>query len=316
MDSQVKEKGPKVLFEWAEGEKEKNKEENEDKKTEAEKDKTEAHSKTRTTGFSNDSADEPDEIVTDRPDFTEASSTVGKGHLQLETGYTYFQDRGNGQRFHGNSYPEILLRAGMFAEWFELRIGQNFANEVTNLPDGSRQSVNGASDLYLGVKLGLTEQKAFRPEMALVLQMTIPTGDDSLSSGGVLPGANFLYNWEIIKDSLAIGGSTQGNKYRGDFIIPGFMGVTDLPFDNHSYMVFAQSVTVNYTLTKKLGAFTEWFAFFPMGAEVPDVGPEYYMDGGFTYKLTPMFQLDIRTGVGLNQHAADFFAGTGFAVKF
>src|SRR5687768_10953213 len=31
-------------------------------------------------------------LVTDRPDFTEASSTVGLGVMQLESGYTYVYD--------------------------------------------------------------------------------------------------------------------------------------------------------------------------------------------------------------------------------
>ena len=35
----------------------------------------------------------PDQIATDRPDFTEASSTVGRGRVQLESGYTFFTDR-------------------------------------------------------------------------------------------------------------------------------------------------------------------------------------------------------------------------------
>src|SRR5262245_28360471 len=34
----------------------------------------------------------PEKIQTDRPDFTEASTTVGRGHVQLETGYVYTQN--------------------------------------------------------------------------------------------------------------------------------------------------------------------------------------------------------------------------------
>lgn len=307
------EKGPKTLFTWAEAKKENGEKKEGVGKDDVGKDDKEA---TKAQHQIRATESEPDEIVTDRPDFTEASSTVGKGRFQLEAGYTFFQNHGKGESFQGNSYPEMLFRIGCFADWFELRIGQNFVSDLSFLNDGSRQQANGANDLYLGVKLGLTEQKAFRPETAMILQMTVPTGDDSLTSGGVLPGINFLYSWDIIEDFLSIGGSTQGNKVRGDFTIPAFMAVIDLAFDNHSYMEFAQSITVNYTLTKKLGAFTEWFGLFPMSAQVEDVGPEYYLDGGFTYKITRNFQYDIRAGVGLNSHAADLFAGTGFAVKY
>src|SRR5262245_16334500 len=44
----------------------------------------------------NDDEEHQDSIVTDRPDFTEASTTVGRGRVQLEAGYTYFRDRSGG----------------------------------------------------------------------------------------------------------------------------------------------------------------------------------------------------------------------------
>src|SRR5262249_7825586 len=96
----------------------------------------------------------------DRPDFTEATTTVGLGRVQLETGYTFLHDTFAGTRTNGHSYPESLLRIGMLAEWFEFRIGQNFGNVRTTVPrdvsvlgidEVSAQS--GAEDLYLGIKL-------------------------------------------------------------------------------------------------------------------------------------------------------------------
>jgi hypothetical protein len=48
------------------------------------------------------------------------------------------------------------------------------------------------------------------------------------------------------------------------------------------------------------------------GAE--DSRPEYYFNGGFTYKPKPYMQFDWRAGVGLNEKAADFFIGFGFSI--
>lgn len=42
----------------------------------------------------------------------------------------------------------------------------------------------------------------------------------------------------------------------------------------------------------------------------------HYFNGGFTYRVTPNFQLDIRAGLGLSRAADDFFTGTGFAVRY
>ncbi len=273
------EPGPKTLLAWSPGE---------SKPEPAAEDKVEDKGKV-----------EP--LVTDRPDFTEASSTVGKGRVQLESGYTYIRDRSGGALNTLHSYPEALLRIGLFADWFELRLGQNFGNARSSSIDGVETS-SGATDLYLGVKLGLTEQKGVFPEVALVLQSQLPSGSHEFTTGQTHPGANLLYGWDVIEDRLTLGGSTQANRALDD--------------TGHAHVLFAQSLTVGYTLTERLGAYTEWFALFPSGAVAEDSGPEHYFNGGFTYRVTPNFQLDIRAGVGLNERASDFFAGTGFAVRY
>jgi Putative MetA-pathway of phenol degradation len=277
------EKSPKTLLEWSVGKNCKD----EDKKEDAEAD-----------------GDEPDDdtIVTDRPDFTEASSTVGRGRIQLETGYTYIGDRAGDIRNSRHSYPEALLRVGMFAEWFEFRIAHSFLSEA-NGDASTRSTLTGPQDLYLGVKLGLTEQsedKRFLPETAVILQMFAPVGHREFTANQVLYGFNGLFGWDI-NDFLAAGGSFGANRNVDD--------------DGQGFITFHTSFTINYTLTEKLGAYTEWFGLFPQGASTP-IFPQNYFDGGFTYKPVPYMQFDLRAGVGLNEHADDFFVGVGYSVKY
>jgi len=245
--------------------------------------------------FLNGTEDRP--LESDRPDFTEASSTVGYRRVQLEAGYTFIRDNGAVDST-AHSFPETLLRVGMFAEWFELRIGWNYGINLTR--DNIVSSVfDGGQDMYLGAKLALTEQDGWRPEMAIIPQMNLPTGHPDVTSGEVEPGVNWLYGWDI-NDFLAAGGSTQVNRGLDD---------ADVWFTE-----FAQSFTINYTLAEKLGGYTEWFALFPSGAAV--ALPQYYFDGGFTYRVHNNLQLDIRAGVGLNEAADDFFAGSGAVFRF
>jgi hypothetical protein len=244
---------------------------------------------------------EEDTIETDRPDFTEASSTVGRGRVQLEMGYTYFRDREGDVAVDAHSFPETLLRVGVLAEWFELRLAWNYASERTRT-GGLSTTISEPEDLYVGAKFALTEQHGLWPEMALMPQMTLPTAPRSpegFGSGEVMPGVNWLYGWDI-NDFLSLGGSTQGNRA--------------LDETGEFYTEFAQSLTIGYGLTDKLGAYTEWFGFFPHGAA--EAKPEYYFNGGFTYLVTNDVQLDIRAGLGLNDHADDFFAGTGLSVRW
>lgn len=247
-----------------------------------------------------DEPKKPDPIATDRPDFTEASSTVGIGRVQLEGGYTYYGDRGGDARTASHSYPEALLRVGMLADWFEFRIAQNI-NSIRGTEPSNTFSAGGADDTYLGVKLFIAEQKGVLPETSLVIQTQVPTGHPDLTSGAALPGFNLLYGWEVAK-KLTVAGSSQANRAIDD--------------DSHGYLEMAQSLTVGYSYTEKLGSYTEWFAFFPAGATAPGVTAQHYMNGGFTYKVTPNFQLDIRAGLGLSRSANDFFAGTGFGIRY
>ncbi|MDA1055639.1 MAG: transporter [Planctomycetota bacterium] len=234
-------------------------------------------------------------LVTDRPDFTEASSTVGRGVAQLEFGYTYIFDNDGTDQTIGHSYPEMLLRYGIFADWLEFRAAWNYGNEEVN-----GVGVSGSDDLYLGFKIGLTPQEGLLPELAIIPQMTVPTGGNAFSADEVLPGVNLNYGWDV-NDFLATGGSTQFNRA---------IDATT----SASYTEWAQSWTVVYALTDKFGAYTEWFAFFPTSADTAK--PEHYFDGGFTYLFSNDIQWDIRAGVGLNEAADDYFVGTGLSVRF
>ncbi len=241
---------------------------------------------------------ESEPLESDRPDFTEASTTVGLHRVQIETGYTYIRDNNNSTLTSTHSFPEMLVRIGMLTEWFEARIAWNYgvnlnrSNVVSNIFDGGQ-------DLYLGAKLALTEQDGWRPEMALMPQMNVPTGGEDFTSGEVEPGVNWLYGWDVT-EVVAVGASTQVNRTLDDADV--------------WYAEFAQSVTINYTLTEKLGGYTEWFAFFPAGSA--DALPQHYFDGGFTYHVHNNLQLDIRAGVGLNDAADDFFGGSGAVFRF
>lgn len=235
------------------------------------------------------------EMATDRPDVTEASSTVGAGVLQIEAGYTYLQDRSGGTVNRSHSFPETLLRYGTPVDWLELRFATNVSHQKA-----ATNSFTGLEDLYFGAKLGLTLQDGVKPEMALVPQMTVPSGATALTSGKVLPGVNWPYGWDVT-DVVSTAGSTQFN-FAGD--------------DNsgNTYTEWTQTWTVGYSLHDQIGAYTEWFAFVPHCSESAQI--EHYANCGMTFKLTEDVQWDIRTGMGLNDAAADWFTGIGMAIRF
>jgi hypothetical protein len=239
---------------------------------------------------------QPDEpLVTDRPDFTEASSVVGLGVLQLETGYTYTYDNDGTDRTIGHTYPETLLRYGVLANWLELRLAYTYGDEDTN-----GLTAAGSDDLYLGFKIGLTPQEGWLPEMAVIPQMTVPTGSSNRSDDEVLAGLNWLYGWDV-NDFLSTAGSTQFNRSLDEVTADG-------------YTEWAQSWTLGFSLAERVGAYTEYYGFYPSGADT--ASPEHYFNGGLTYLINNDMQWDIRGGTGLNDEADDYFFGTGVSIRF
>jgi Putative MetA-pathway of phenol degradation len=250
-------------------------------------------SEERLARFSVGQLDEP--LVSDRPDFTEASSVVGLGVFQIESGYTYTYDNNGTNRSIGHSYPETLLRYGVLADWLEFRFGTNYSSlDIDGL------YTRGAEDIYTGFKIGLTPQEGWRPEMALMPQITVPSGSRATTSGEVLAGLNWLYGWDL-SERISTAGSTQFNRALDETT-------------NASYTEWAQSWTVGYGLAEKLGGYTEYFGFYPAGADTARV--QHYFDAGLTYSLTNNVQWDIRGGKGLNSVADDYFVGTGLVLRF
>jgi hypothetical protein len=244
------------------------------------------------------SAPEPERrLDPDRPHFPEASTTVGQGRAMLESGYTFTK---KGTSLLSHSYPEALLRVGVFTDWFELRAGQNFISEQRTVA-GATTSASGAQDLYLGAKLALTEQKGWRPAVAVIPQMTVPTGSKGVSARAVLPGVNVDASWEIIKDFFGIELLVANNRVR----------------DKRDVLrhELATGLTGAFQLTKQLELFVEWDAFYPVSGPGSS-GPRDYAVGGLVYFVTPNFAVDARAGVGLNERANDVLAGVGFAVRY
>ncbi len=250
---------------------------------------------------SKQSEEEEDVLVTDRPDFTEASSTVGRGRLQVEMGYTFTRDDDAGSRVDSHSYPETLFRIGMLAEWFEFRLAYNYLNENATDAGGAQTRLRGSDDLYLGAKFWLTEQEGWLPEMVLMPQMFVPSGADDFSNEQVLPGVNWLYSWEL-NETVVLAGSTQINAVRDA--------------TEHTFSEMAQSIALGISLSDQLSAYGEYFGFYPIGAIEADLGALHFLNGGLTYLVNNDLQLDWRIGFGLNGNAADVFTGLGLSARF
>jgi hypothetical protein len=240
-------------------------------------------------------------LIFDRPKFTQSPVTVGCGAVQFETGYTYKYDDDNGVRLIHHSFPESLLRVGVWADWFELRADWDYDIQRTKI-GGTVDREAGSADLTLGCKFYLTPQDCFLPETGLILESSVPSGDQPFTSGQMLPSIDYCYDWDLTgTDCWTLSGNSA-------------VGETNNDQATDTYARFSQSVALDHAWSDRIHSFAEFYMYAPIysGAD----HPKYYFVRGTTVLLMQNVQWDIRTGLGLNEWADDFFAGTGFSVRY
>lgn len=237
------------------------------------------------TGYSQD-------LVTDRPDFTESAVTVPKGSWQLEFGYTF--DKDNVYHLTTHTLGELLVRFTL-VEKLEFRVGINSYNilEFGGFPAGGPlySTVKGFEDMSLGLKWEI-----IRDNVAVLVSTTIPTGAENLGSSKLQPSVTLALAKDINK-TLAIGVNLGAANLRG-----GDIGI----------MEFTASTSLGISLTEKLGMFIEYFGFYYSEHDGKDI---YYFNTGFTYLVNPTFQLDIRAGKKLNKESSAYFIGVGASFR-
>lgn len=237
--------------------------------------------------------EEEDAIVTDRPDFTEASETVPNKARQIEVGYTATHNGSSTLHTLG----EVLLRVGMTPK-AELRMYFNsFA--ILNTPGGN---TTGFQDFGIGVKWKLNEAaKGYgifrRPQASLITALTFPSGSSVFHEHNAQPALKLCLGWELaprweMGANLNYAGVSQSGQH----------------FDQ-----FAASITFGYTWNKRLSSFYEIYGFVPGGYQA---GNNTYVDTGFAYLLNKTTQVDARIGFGLNGVNDDYFFGFGIAKRW
>lgn len=243
-------------------------------------------------------AREYDRLTSDRPHVSEATSTVGAGNRQLETGFTFTKDSALGTAFHSYSYPETLLRVGMFQDWFEFRIASNYLNEFNTVPNQPTTRTKGYDDLYLGAKVAFFKQDGILPDLTIFPQLFVPTGSKAYNSGATLPGVNIAYCWAL-SELIELECNTVFNGQR---------------VDGDKFTEFIQTANVEYDLGAKWIYFTEFFVIQSIGQRESETTQSYFHTGA-QYFIRPNMQVDLHSAVGLNQMSDNLaYTGCGLCV--
>ena len=254
--------------------------------------------------FENGSENEPERerIETERHDFTQSTTVVGRGTTQVEFGYTFFQASGETEVEDSHATPELLIRYGL-AEKVEFRLRYN---EVWQFGEEDR---SGSEDIHWAFKVRTSDQQGWRPESALEIRATAPTGGIDWSTDEVEFGLDYIYGWKISPRVEIYGSSGFSTNGLGEFAFR-----PSAPADEE-FILYTQSVAIGAELSERCTAYSEFFGLFTDGFESDEERPVFF-NVGLDYYLSDNVVLDVRAGTGLNADAEDLFFGMGGAFRF
>ena len=223
--------------------------------------------------------DTPGNIVTDRPDQTESPRLVPKGYIQIETGGFYQEDE-NDTDFKTTSlgYNTTLLRYGLLDN-LELRLGWD--NTETKFKANGQEfenTLNGFSTLLLGVKVGITEEKGWLPEIGLLGHLNLPffAGQDYRPE---TTGADFRFSFAHTLSDKSSFSYNLGAEWEND----------------SPELAYVYTIVYGLSLSGKVGFYAELYGDLP-----EDSSANHLWDTGFTYLAQPNLQFDVTVGTGIN----------------
>jgi hypothetical protein len=238
-------------------------------------------------------AQQKPDIITDRPDQTEASSLVPTGGLQIETGFIYESDNEGNVHNENVTYNTTLVKYGV-NENFELRMISEYLSERTVVNE-SQLRLTGLSPLALGVKVRIADEKGYWPQTSLIGHINLKTGSRGFIPNSTAVDFRFTFAHTLSeKFSLSY---NLGAEWSGD--------------ETNSDATFLYTASLGYSINSRFGAFLETYSFFPERSKADN-----RLDGGLTFKLTPVIQWDLSAGVGLSENSPDSFISTGISARF
>jgi hypothetical protein len=238
---------------------------------------------------------EPAEMVTDRPDFTEATETVAPGQFQLESGFEWSSHSLDAGVSRSTGWPFPLLRIGLTRR-LELRLGSDGYQTEAVESQGAVEHESGLADLEIAAKLRLWDERKWRPAFSVISGVSLPLGSRAFSSQSLDPFVKLC-----LSKTLGAGFDAGFNwNYQWD---------TDGPMRN-------VGTSASFTTGHKLGAgfrgFAEVYRTAPGWAEESSA---VVFDAGVSHFLGKDMQFDFSAGRTILDRTPVWLVGAGFSIR-
>jgi hypothetical protein len=222
------------------------------------------------------------EIDTDRPDITNSSRVVPYGSLQAENGVDWAVRQGSNVL----SGTETRLRLGI-AECTEVLVDLPVYFYSLN-----GQASSGFSDLVVSIKRELPVPLGLH--LSATGGLGLPTGTSKISSHGYDPYIQFPWSRGLTDE----------------WSLHGMFTVTWFTSEHISNPTFEPTLSLERNLGPTGDLFMEYVGDYPNHAR-----PSQILDGGGSWRVTRLQQLDFHVGFGLNSSSPDHFFGIGYSFR-
>jgi hypothetical protein len=233
----------------------------------------------------------PGPIVTDRPTHSASPVLVPPRTFQLEAGYKFSRN----EDVDVQVLPNLLARYGINQAVEARLVAADF--NIERSADGKK---TGLSDISLGAKIALADESGARPQMALIVGASLPVGHSDFTSEYVIPEILFL-GANSLTDRLGLTYNVGPS-----FVTEKGNGGSDTHIDLNYAVALSGSVGGVFSL------FGEFYGAFAFGTNRSD---RHGFQAGTTILLRPLFQIDIRAGIGQSENENGWLVGAGLAFR-
>jgi len=237
----------------------------------------------------------PGPIVTDRPTDSASPVLVPRRTFQLEAGYKFSHIGNDSGSIDAQVLPDLLARYGI-----NKRVEARLVAAGWTFESGTDDKATGFNDIGLGAKIALADERGRRPQMGLLVDVSLPVGHNDHTNDYVIPKVLFLGS-NSLSDRL-------GLTYN---VGPSFV-TADNNGDSDSNVDLNYAVALSGSVGGPFSLFGELYGAFAFGS---DHLHRHNLQAGTTILLSRLFQIAIRGGVGLVDNEPDWLVGAGLAFR-
>jgi hypothetical protein len=245
-------------------------------------------------------AQNPEPMVTDRPDQTESALVVPVRTVQIELG-TLFTDADLGSEdTESIAILPALVRIGILPV-LEARVGFAGWTRTSTSSGGASTSESGIGSVEVGLKVRVKEGRGMSPTVAVLGSALLPTGTAGIRAERVDPAVRVALS-HALSDRVGLGYNLG---------VRLFSPATDSgAITTETESIY--TVAVGFGLTQTIGFFLEGFGAVPVSDGAVSA---HLLDGGFTFAPLNNLQFDVSGGFGYAGQADDWFVGLGVSFR-